>query len=169
MNLIFEFINKSNGDTKKLLTILEESNNSIIESVLLESEIKWQFFQFFLIRDLIDSEPIIHWGYDNFENWDNYSDIIKTKYVFSYLMRTGALEEIRNYVDATIPKTGTNIYKINDITAAVGTDQFVIQLKSSPLFSIIKDMLLQKFAVQYLGYKNKSKTHQDIPKFSQAL
>lgn len=78
----------------------DDFRDLILEELLAEEYIQWFGTQAFLIGQILNNPEVIEFGHKSNENWDDLNNIKKSNILFTHFNEVGALEAVRDYMDA---------------------------------------------------------------------
>jgi len=125
-------------------------NDTFIENTvrtLMEADVQWLNLQTFAIGQIINDPQVVVFGRKNIDGWESLNNNQKIAKLFVYFSESGALGDIRDYVensDDVMPTKSTMYYDFLDIDEPFNANQSVHlqQLKKSKRFKDIVQILL---------------------------
>jgi len=119
-----------------------------IHRTLLESDVQWLNTQVFAIGQILDNPQVELFGKKNIDNWESLNNNEKIAKLFSYFNGSGALADIRDYVDTSpeiSPTKSKMFYDFLEVDEPFNGNQsqHLEQLKNSDAFKDIIKILLR--------------------------
>lgn len=119
-----------------------------IHRTLLEADVQWLNAQVMAIGQIIDNPQVVMFGKKNIDNWDSLNNNEKIAKLFTYFNKSGALSDVRDYVESSpeiIPTKSKMFYDFSEIDEPFNgsQSQHLEQLKNSKAFNDITSIFLR--------------------------
>lgn len=120
---------------------------SKVHRLLLEADVQWLNLQLFAIGQILRNPQVYTFGQEHIENWDDLNNNQKISKLFVYFNESGALKDIRDYVESSpdISSTKSSMhYDFHEIDEPFNGNESVHleQLKNSKAFKDLVQILL---------------------------